>query len=157
MCFDRNINGNRDVKILECDYLSVQRCVKLTLVGYYYSNSFYLQHKLSFWIGSKLFWYVVRMPFGHLQKVKYEWKFCSSLYSCFPHKHSLWNKLFKGHSFQFKSRKPNWNWNIYWMEVFQGPKNPFIFGSITQRSYFWWVILVIHVLNRATIIQVCLI
>ena len=27
MCFDRNINGNRDVKILECDYLSVQRCV----------------------------------------------------------------------------------------------------------------------------------
>ena len=31
MCFDRNINGNRNVKILECDYLSVQRCVKLTL------------------------------------------------------------------------------------------------------------------------------
>ena len=30
--FDRNIYGNRDVKILECDYLSVQRCVKLTLV-----------------------------------------------------------------------------------------------------------------------------
>ena len=22
MCFDRNINGNRDDKILECDYLS---------------------------------------------------------------------------------------------------------------------------------------
>ena len=33
MCFDRNINGNRDVKFLECDYLLVQRCVKLTLVG----------------------------------------------------------------------------------------------------------------------------
>ena len=32
MCFDRNINGNRDVKILECDYLSVQWYVKLTLV-----------------------------------------------------------------------------------------------------------------------------
>ena len=31
MCFDRNINENRDVKILECDYLSVQRCVKFTL------------------------------------------------------------------------------------------------------------------------------
>ena len=31
MCFDRNINGNRDVKFLECDYLLVQRCVKLTL------------------------------------------------------------------------------------------------------------------------------
>ena len=31
MSFDRNINGNRDVKILECDYLSVQRCVKFTL------------------------------------------------------------------------------------------------------------------------------
>ena len=31
MSFDRNINGNRDVKILECDYLSVQRFVKLTL------------------------------------------------------------------------------------------------------------------------------
>ena len=32
MCFHRNINGNRDVKFLECDYLLVQRCVKLTLV-----------------------------------------------------------------------------------------------------------------------------
>ena len=31
MCFDRNINGNRDDKFLECDYLPVQRCVKLTL------------------------------------------------------------------------------------------------------------------------------
>jgi len=31
MCFDRNINGNRDVKFLECDYLLVQRCVKPTL------------------------------------------------------------------------------------------------------------------------------
>ena len=31
MCFDRNINGNRDVKFLECDYLLVQRCLKLTL------------------------------------------------------------------------------------------------------------------------------
>ena len=30
MCFDRNINGNRDVKFLECDYLLVQRCMKLT-------------------------------------------------------------------------------------------------------------------------------
>ena len=32
MCFDRNVNGNRDVKSLECDYLLVQQCVKLTLV-----------------------------------------------------------------------------------------------------------------------------
>ena len=32
MCFDRNINGNRDVKFLGCDYLLVQRCVKLTLL-----------------------------------------------------------------------------------------------------------------------------
>jgi len=31
MYFGRNINGNRDVKFLECDYLLVQRCVKLTL------------------------------------------------------------------------------------------------------------------------------
>ena len=31
MCFDRNINGNRDVKFLGCDYLLVQRCVKHTL------------------------------------------------------------------------------------------------------------------------------
>ena len=31
MCFDRNINGNRDVEFLECDYLLMQRCVKLTL------------------------------------------------------------------------------------------------------------------------------
>ena len=31
MCFDKNINENRDVKFLECDYLLVQRCVKLTL------------------------------------------------------------------------------------------------------------------------------
>ena len=35
MCFDRNINGNRDVRFLECDYLLVQRCVKLTLVALY--------------------------------------------------------------------------------------------------------------------------
>ena len=32
MCFDRDINGNRDVKFLEYDLLFVQRCVKLTLV-----------------------------------------------------------------------------------------------------------------------------
>ena len=31
MCFDRKINGNRDVKFLECDYLLLQRCMKLTL------------------------------------------------------------------------------------------------------------------------------
>ena len=31
MCFDRNIDGNRDVKFLGCDYLLVQQCVKLTL------------------------------------------------------------------------------------------------------------------------------
>ena len=31
MCFDRNINENRDVKLLGCDYLLVERCVKLTL------------------------------------------------------------------------------------------------------------------------------
>ena len=31
MCFDENINGNRDVKFLEWDYLLVQRCMKLTL------------------------------------------------------------------------------------------------------------------------------
>ena len=31
MCFVRNINGNSDVKYLECDYLLVQWCVKLTL------------------------------------------------------------------------------------------------------------------------------
>ena len=29
--FDRNINENRDVKFLECDYLLLQWCVKLTL------------------------------------------------------------------------------------------------------------------------------
>ena len=32
MCFDKNINGNRDVNFLRCDYLLVQRCVNLTLV-----------------------------------------------------------------------------------------------------------------------------
>ena len=31
MCFDRNINGNRDVKFLEFDQLLMQQCVKLTL------------------------------------------------------------------------------------------------------------------------------
>ena len=31
MCFDRNINENRDVKFLGCDYLLVQRCMKLIL------------------------------------------------------------------------------------------------------------------------------
>ena len=33
MCFDRNINGNRDVKFLEWDYLTGQRSMKLTLVA----------------------------------------------------------------------------------------------------------------------------
>ena len=32
MCFDRNINGNRNVKVFECDYLLVHWFVKLTLV-----------------------------------------------------------------------------------------------------------------------------
>ena len=32
MCLGRNINGNRDIKFLECDYLLLQWCVKLTLV-----------------------------------------------------------------------------------------------------------------------------
>ena len=36
MSFDRNINGNRDVKFLECDYLLVQRCFKLTLAPVLY-------------------------------------------------------------------------------------------------------------------------
>ena len=31
MCFDRNINGNRDVKFLDCEYLLVQLSMKLTL------------------------------------------------------------------------------------------------------------------------------
>ena len=31
MSFDRNINGNRDVNFLDCDYLLVERCVKLNL------------------------------------------------------------------------------------------------------------------------------
>ena len=34
MCFDRNINGNRDVKFFECDYLLVQRCVNIFLSAY---------------------------------------------------------------------------------------------------------------------------
>ena len=38
MCFDRNINKDRDVKFLGCDYLLVQRCVKLTLVIYMNAN-----------------------------------------------------------------------------------------------------------------------
>jgi hypothetical protein len=33
MCFDRNINGNRNVKFLGCDYLLVKRCMKITLVS----------------------------------------------------------------------------------------------------------------------------
>ena len=34
MCFNRNINRNRAVKVLECDYLLVQCWVKLTLRAY---------------------------------------------------------------------------------------------------------------------------
>ena len=34
MCFDRNIIGNKDAKFLDCDYLLVQRSVKLTLGCY---------------------------------------------------------------------------------------------------------------------------
>jgi hypothetical protein len=32
MCFDGNINENRNVRSLECDYLLVQWCMELTLV-----------------------------------------------------------------------------------------------------------------------------
>ena len=38
MRFDKNINENRDVKCLECDYLLVQWCVKLTLDNLDYSK-----------------------------------------------------------------------------------------------------------------------
>ena len=38
MCFDRNINGNKNVKFLECDYLLVQRCVKVTLESRCYTG-----------------------------------------------------------------------------------------------------------------------
>ena len=40
MCFDRNINGNRDVKFLECDKWSLHWYKNLTLVGF----SFCLTH-----------------------------------------------------------------------------------------------------------------
>ena len=46
MCFDRNINGNRDVKFLECDYLLVQRCVKLTSPIYQVELSITSSHKI---------------------------------------------------------------------------------------------------------------
>ena len=48
MCFDRNINGNRDGKFLECDYLLVQRCVKLALgIPKYERNSLQVYLDLS--------------------------------------------------------------------------------------------------------------
>ena len=31
MCFDRNIDGNKDVKSLDCDYLLLKQSVKLAL------------------------------------------------------------------------------------------------------------------------------
>ena len=34
MCFHRNIIGNKDARFLDCDYLLVQRSVKLTLGCY---------------------------------------------------------------------------------------------------------------------------
>ena len=35
MCFDRNVNGNRDVKFLECDKWSLHWYENLTLVKYF--------------------------------------------------------------------------------------------------------------------------
>ena len=46
VCFDRNINGNRDVEFLEWDYLLLQRCVKLTLDNATTSRG---QSQISFW------------------------------------------------------------------------------------------------------------
>ena len=46
-CFNRNINGGRDVKFLECDYLLLHRCVKLTLIGSGRSASFLFFGKVS--------------------------------------------------------------------------------------------------------------
>ena len=51
MCFDRNINGNRDVKFLECDYLLLQRYVKLTL-GNQHISSIHLHHLEIFSVAS---------------------------------------------------------------------------------------------------------
>ena len=54
MCFDRNINGNGDVKFLECDYFFVQRCLKLTsplhsIITHIYENHFKFEVSLHFW------------------------------------------------------------------------------------------------------------
>ena len=58
MCFDRNINENKDVKFLECDYLLVQRCVKLTLeVGK--GPSLYYVIKWAWWVGLEIKWSVL--------------------------------------------------------------------------------------------------
>ena len=38
MCFDRNINGNKDVKFLECDYLS---CVMVRETHFSDTNKLY--------------------------------------------------------------------------------------------------------------------
>ena len=40
MCFDRNINVNRNVKFLGCNYFLLQWCVKLTLESVVF---FYMQ------------------------------------------------------------------------------------------------------------------
>ena len=54
MCFVKNIYGNRNVKFLECDYLLVQWCTKLTLTPLpskclrnKYMNGPYAYHKKS--------------------------------------------------------------------------------------------------------------
>ena len=56
-CFDRNVNGNRHVKFLECDYLLVQWCVKLTVVIIWMTLSArkcYVSHQLEAAFKNKL-------------------------------------------------------------------------------------------------------
>ena len=58
MRFDRNINGKRDVKFLECDNLLVQRSVKLTLWHFHYNFQFSISH----WI-----WWILLRKVGKLE------------------------------------------------------------------------------------------
>ena len=64
MCFDRNINVVRDVKLLEYNYLLVQWCVKLTLT---YPLTFIaenlLKNKTNIWWHLSLRWWCLSLRF----------------------------------------------------------------------------------------------
>ena len=107
ICFDRNINGNRDVKILECYNLSVQRCVKLTLLvncSLWWSTLYLIWNKL--W--SNVCWLQGLLPMSN-NTITHLYYYCQ-----IPFFSLCFNKTRKVHNTIFSSIN---NFSITWQSM----------------------------------------